>query len=72
MLYLMMWDYLEALRVVGAFAREVKKLDDKLLFVDIYLFELRIYYVLCNLLKSKVVLMVVRMNVNVIYVSSSV
>jgi 26S proteasome regulatory subunit N6 len=70
-LYLKSRRYTDSLKMISSLAREVKKLDDKLLLVDIHLLESKIHYALNDLAKAKAALTASRTNAGSIYVPPS-
>eukprot|EP00747_Dinoflagellata_sp_TGD_P164167 gnl/TRDRNA2_/TRDRNA2_183713_c0_seq1.p1 gnl/TRDRNA2_/TRDRNA2_183713_c0~~gnl/TRDRNA2_/TRDRNA2_183713_c0_seq1.p1 ORF type:complete len:447 (-),score=126.32 gnl/TRDRNA2_/TRDRNA2_183713_c0_seq1:118-1458(-) len=66
-LFLTQKKYQEALEILTRLLTEVKKLDDKLLLVEIYLVECRTHYAVQNIAKSKASLTAAKTNANAIH-----
>jgi len=66
-LYLTVGQYEQALKVLEELLREAKKLDDKLLLVEIHLIESKTHFRLENIPKSKAALTAAKTNANAIH-----
>jgi len=66
-LFLEKKEYQSAIKVLDVLIKEVKKLDDKLLLVEVQLTESRVYFALANVPKAKASLTNARTSANAIY-----
>ncbi|KAK9380593.1 uncharacterized protein V2V93DRAFT_359421 [Kockiozyma suomiensis] len=66
-LYIQSSAYYDALALINTLLKELKRLDDKMVLVEVELFESRVYHALRNIPKSRAALSSARTSANAIY-----
>ncbi|KAK9468488.1 hypothetical protein V1512DRAFT_259611 [Lipomyces arxii] len=66
-LYIERGSYYDALNLINTLLKELKRLDDKMVLVEVQLFESRVYHALRNIPKSRAALTSARTSANAIY-----